>query len=184
MNDIKIIIAKQKEINDLSQLYLNALIEVDKMRDNNNLLKLKLDSAVDAKNDAEAELITSNNNNNPLENNDKFVWVYKTDDGDTVHYFKTEMAADDWWEGQRCDAVEEVWDLDGAIEKVAIFDKEGFDNGSKVNYNYNCIGCKRPSKGYPDDGVIDCSHADMGCTENLYGRWTCEGCYGKKIIKK
>ena len=108
MNDIKIIIAKQKEINDLSELYLNALIEIDKLRDNNNLLKLKLDD----KNEAEDELI---------------------------------------------------------------------DND---NYNYNCIGCKRPSKGYPDDGVIDCSHADMGCTENLYGRWTCEGCYGKKIIKR
>ena len=97
MNDIKIIIAKQKEINDLSQLYLNALMEIDKLRDNNNLLKLKLDAK---------------------------------------------------------------------------------------NYDYNCIGCDLPSMGYPDEGYIDCSDADLGCSENLIGRWTCEGCYGKKIIKK
>jgi len=105
MNDIKIIIAKQKEINDLSQLYLNALIEIDKLRDNNNLLKLKLDSAVDDKKKAK-------------------------------------------------------------------------------DYDYNCIGCDLPSMGYPDEGYIDCSDADLGCSENLIGRWTCEGCYGKKIIKK
>tara|TARA_B100000768_G_C11244135_1_gene360976 strand:- start:870 stop:1217 length:348 start_codon:yes stop_codon:yes gene_type:complete len=113
MNDIKIIIAKQKEINDLSQLYLNALMEIDKLRDNNNLLKLKLDCMVDDKNEAEDELI---------------------------------------------------------------------DNDNKINYN--CEGCKQPSKGMPQEGRIDCTDDDMGCIENLYGRWTCEDCYGKKIIKK
>ena len=85
MNDIKITIAKQKEINDLSQLYLNALMEIDKLRDN----KIK----------------------------------------------------------------------------------------------YNCIGCERPSNGMPNEGHIDCSHADVGCSNNLNGRWTCDDCYGKKIIK-
>ena len=55
-----------------------------------------------------------------INNNQKCVWVYAVG-YDLVHYFQTEEEADVWWAAYK---VEVDDDVEGAIEKVSMFQKK------------------------------------------------------------
>ena len=76
-----------------------------------------------------------------INNNQKCVWVYAVG-YDLVHYFQTEEEADVWWAAYK---VEVDDDVEGAIEKVSMFQKKKPKCDTK---NCECFAAK--NKYYPN----------------------------------